>query len=158
MTLHDAAMTKISQWWKRNVRGGHAYAQGFAMHGGPPENCYRKEMRSVAFWARIPLILTIVTVGLMLAIAPRWSWVGLIPLLGYLLLATKAALYRARRGDHVGDAMLYGVAVTAAKFPQAVGIQKFRRAQKRGLRNTIIEYKEPARPLSVVQGSRHDVS
>ena len=28
MTLHDAAMTRFSQWWKRSVRCGWAYAQG----------------------------------------------------------------------------------------------------------------------------------
>jgi GT2 family glycosyltransferase len=27
MTLHDAAMTRFGQWWKRNVRNGHAYAE-----------------------------------------------------------------------------------------------------------------------------------
>ncbi|RYI23340.1 MAG: glycosyltransferase, partial [Acetobacteraceae bacterium] len=26
MTLHDAAMTRMSQWWKRTRRGGHAFA------------------------------------------------------------------------------------------------------------------------------------
>src|SRR5205814_6463645 len=37
MTLHDAAMTRFSLWWKRMIRGGHAYAQGAALHGRPPE-------------------------------------------------------------------------------------------------------------------------
>ena len=32
MTLHDAKMTKFSQFWKRSVRGGWAYAEGSAMH------------------------------------------------------------------------------------------------------------------------------
>src|SRR5947207_14699000 len=36
MTFHNAAMTRFGQWWTRNVRAGHAYAEGFAMHGGPP--------------------------------------------------------------------------------------------------------------------------
>lgn len=37
MTLHDAAMTRVGQWWKRTRRGGHAFAEGAAMHGAPPE-------------------------------------------------------------------------------------------------------------------------
>ena len=35
MTLHDAAMTRFGQWWKRIVRGGHAYAEG-AVDARPP--------------------------------------------------------------------------------------------------------------------------
>ena len=33
MTLHDAAMTRFSQFWKRAKRAGHAYAEGAAVHG-----------------------------------------------------------------------------------------------------------------------------
>lgn len=33
MTLHDAAMTRFSQWWKRSVRAGHAFAEGATRHG-----------------------------------------------------------------------------------------------------------------------------
>lgn len=36
MTLHDAAMTRFSQWWKRNVRAGHAYAEAYYLHGKSP--------------------------------------------------------------------------------------------------------------------------
>lgn len=55
MTLHDAAMTRFGQWWKRNVRAGHAFAEGNAMHGAPPELFRRKEVRSNYVWA-IPLM------------------------------------------------------------------------------------------------------
>src|SRR4051794_35223241 len=37
MTLHDMAMTRFGQWWKRAVRAGHAFTEGAAMHGAPPE-------------------------------------------------------------------------------------------------------------------------
>lgn len=33
MTLHDAAMTRFSQWWQRNVRSGHASAEALARRG-----------------------------------------------------------------------------------------------------------------------------
>ncbi len=36
MTLHDAAMNRFSQWWKRSVRAGYAFAEGAAIHGAPP--------------------------------------------------------------------------------------------------------------------------
>ncbi|MCC5870161.1 MAG: glycosyltransferase, partial [Gammaproteobacteria bacterium] len=37
MCLHDAAMYRFSQWWKRSSRAGHAYAEGAWLHGRPPE-------------------------------------------------------------------------------------------------------------------------
>ena len=33
MTLHDAAMTRFGQWWRRTARAGYAAAEGAAMHG-----------------------------------------------------------------------------------------------------------------------------
>ena len=40
MVLHDAAMTRFSQWWRRSVRLGHAYAQLSDMHGEAPERYF----------------------------------------------------------------------------------------------------------------------
>lgn len=46
MGWHDAAMTRFGQWWKRMKRGGHAYAEGAAMHGGSVDRyCVRDCMR-----------------------------------------------------------------------------------------------------------------
>ncbi len=50
MTLHDIAMTRFSQWWKRSERGGFAFAQGVAMHGRPPERHWVHELRSTILW------------------------------------------------------------------------------------------------------------
>ena len=50
MTLHDAAITKFSQWWKRNVRSGYAFAEGAYLHGAPPERHWVKESRRSMFW------------------------------------------------------------------------------------------------------------
>lgn len=63
MTLHDAAMTRFGQWWKRNVRAGHAYAESYALHGNEPEKFRKKETRSIVVWAvLIPLIIILLTI------------------------------------------------------------------------------------------------
>ena len=36
MTRHDAAMTRFGQWWRRNVRAGHAYAECCRLHRVSP--------------------------------------------------------------------------------------------------------------------------
>ncbi len=144
MTLHDAAMTRFAQWWKRNVRSGHAYAQGNAMHGEPPELFARREVRSISFWTTVPIYLTagcVILSGIL--IGPRWCWLGLAPLGVYLLLAVKIAGYRRRLGDSTKDAIVYGAFTVLGKFPQHLGIGYFRRAKRRGRRNAIIEYKGP---------------
>ncbi|MES2182641.1 MAG: glycosyltransferase [Pseudomonadota bacterium] len=58
MVLHDAAMTKFSQWWKRNIRGGYAFAEGAYLHGALPERHWVKESRRALIWGlAIPTII-----------------------------------------------------------------------------------------------------
>ena len=144
MTRHDAAITRFGQWWKRTVRNGHAYAQANAMHGAPPERFRERELRRIRRWAVGPVVATVVGVVVLTIVAPRWCWIGLAPLLLYPLLAAKAAKYRLGRGDGSADAVLYGVFTTVGKFPEYLGVRKFRAARRAGRANTIIEYKGPA--------------
>ena len=145
MTLHDAAMTRFGQFWKRSVRSGHAYAQGNAMHGNPPELFAQREVRSISLWATVPIYLTAAaTILICLFIGPRWSCFGLAILLLYPMLVAKIARYRKRLGDSTRDAVVYGFFTVLGKFPQHLGIRHFRRAQRRGERIAIIEYKGPA--------------
>ena len=41
MTLHDAAITRFSQWWSRTLRGGYAFANGAYLHSAAPERHLR---------------------------------------------------------------------------------------------------------------------
>jgi GT2 family glycosyltransferase len=54
MTIHDAAMSRFSQWWQRSVRSGFGYAQAFLVtrtNDGP--TLYYREMMRAIFWAFI---------------------------------------------------------------------------------------------------------
>jgi GT2 family glycosyltransferase len=42
MTRHDAAMTRFGQWWKRNVRAGHAFAQVSRLHARSPFGIWKR--------------------------------------------------------------------------------------------------------------------
>jgi GT2 family glycosyltransferase len=141
MTLHDAAMTRFGQWWKRNIRAGHAYAQGFALHGQPPERFRERELGSIKKWAILPLIATILATAGIAAVAPRWCGLGFLGLMLYPLLAVKVASARLRRGDSPREALLYGTSVVIGKFPQWLGARRFFTASRRGQRIGIIEYK-----------------
>ena len=50
MTMHDAAMTRFGQWWKRTKRAGYAFAEGAALHGAPPERHWVAESRRAFTW------------------------------------------------------------------------------------------------------------
>lgn len=50
MTVHDAAMTRFSQWWQRNRRSGYATAEALARRGRRNPRMWR-EVLSNLFWA-----------------------------------------------------------------------------------------------------------
>ncbi|MGQ0566763.1 MAG: glycosyltransferase family 2 protein [Gemmobacter sp.] len=57
MTLHDAAMTRMGQWWQRSRRAGHAFVEGAALHGRGPERHWVAETRRALVWgAGVPLV------------------------------------------------------------------------------------------------------
>jgi GT2 family glycosyltransferase len=159
MTLHDAELMHAWQWWKRNVRSGHAYAQGQAMHGGPPAQYRRQEVRSIKFWTVWPTLTAAILVIGITVLWPRWWWLGCTPLLLYLALTIKIARQRLARGESAGDALLYGTALVLGKFPQHLGLRTFRKSMRTGRRSPIIEYKAPvSRSKQLAAQGGHDVS
>jgi GT2 family glycosyltransferase len=70
MTLHDAAITRFGQWWRRAVRGGYAFAQGAYLHGAPPERHWVWESRR-AWLVGVFLPLLCLVLGLAF---PPWGW------------------------------------------------------------------------------------
>ena len=154
MTLHDAAMTKFSQWWKRTLRSGHAYAEGYALHGGAPERHNAKQIRSIWIWGfALPLACAIATVAVAI-IKARWCWIPPLALLLYPLLLIKVAMNKRRAGLNLHDATVYGFFVVLGKFPQAIGAMKFRLSRIRGKRTTLIEYKSAGGKLPQDGGQR----
>jgi glycosyltransferase involved in cell wall biosynthesis len=126
MCLHDVDMTKLSQWWKRNVRAGHAYAQVSGMHGDAPLRFWKKEARSNWLWgAALPI-----------AAAP------LLPP-AYVALFWRVYRHARGRGLDARAARVYAFFTTVGKVPQALGQAKFMWNRLRGVKSTLIEYKGP---------------
>jgi GT2 family glycosyltransferase len=124
MTLHDAAMTRMSQWWQRNRRAGHAHAEGAAMHGGPPERHWVRETRRAVLWG-----LALPLVAILGMLVTPWSLL--------LLLVYPAQVLRL--GRRLGwERALF---LTLGKLPEAQGVLQyyFNRLRRRPAR--LIEYK-----------------
>jgi glycosyltransferase involved in cell wall biosynthesis len=131
MTLHDARMYHFSQWWKRAVRCGYAYAQGASLHGSPPERHWVREKWRAWIWgALIPV--GIFTAALLL------GWPALLLVLVYPAQALR--LYTRRKGT-MPAALITSLFDVIGKFPEALGEARFSIDQVVRRRSALIEYK-----------------
>lgn len=133
MTLHDAAMTRLGQWWTRARRGGHAAAEGMAMHGGAPERHGVAAVRRALAWGlALPLAI------LAGALVTPWALLGL---LAYPAQVARIALRD--RGGAGGGRFAWARAffLTLGKFPETQGILGYWAARLTGRRRGLIEYK-----------------
>lgn len=130
MTLHDAAIYRFAQWWKRMVRAGYAFAAGAHLHWAPPEKHWVKETRRPWFWA---LLLPLGILGL--SIICPW----------YLLLFAIYPMQMiriARANRHLGKlAIHYGFYSVVGKFAELQGQFKFIYSLLGNKKTKIIEYK-----------------
>ncbi|WP_136475927.1 glycosyltransferase family 2 protein [Pseudomonas sp. DG56-2] len=131
MTLHDAAMTRFSQWWRRSMRTGYAFAEGTFLHGAAPELHWQRESRRAWIWGLgVPL-------GIVLASVLLGGW-GLLLGLIYPLQAVRLA----RRGSRSArENWLQAVFLVLGKFPEMLGQLKFLLNRYGSGKAALIEYK-----------------
>ncbi len=131
MTLHDAAITRVGQWWKRCQRAGFAYAEGARLHGAPPERHWVRESRSAWLWgAGLPISIALLAV----AVGPIAWWALLVYPLQVVRLHARASGDRRARWARA-------FFLVAGKFPEAQGQWKAWLAHARRRRTQLIEYK-----------------
>jgi glycosyltransferase involved in cell wall biosynthesis len=142
MTLHDAAMTRFGQWWKRAVRSGYGWALVSSMAGNSNRSPGWQMVRSNWFWGLLVPVLA-------LALAWPTRGISLTLLLGYLALAWRVAGHMRRRGFPIADARLYAWFCVLSKFAGVQGQCRYRVGRLFSRPSAIIEYKGPqaAAPL-----------
>ncbi len=131
MTLHDAAILRFGQWWKRSLRGGYAFAQGVSLHGAPPERHYVRESRSIWFWG----------LGIPLAIFGATVWLGPWALVLFLLYLVQIVRLAVTGGRCTTENWARAGFLMLGKFPEMLGQLKFWWRQHRGGQARLIEYK-----------------
>lgn len=131
MALHDAAMTHFSQWWKRSMRGGYAYAEGVYLHGRSPEKHRVQESRRIWLWG----------VWIPIAIIPFAGWFGTWGWAMLLVYPLQIIRLASRGSRSARENWLRAVFLVLGKFPEAMGQIKFvyNRLSKNAAR--LIEYK-----------------
>lgn len=129
MTLHDAAITRFSQWWKRSLRTGYGMMDVATLHFSLRSGIWVREcLRAILFGGFLPLIF----VGGMLF--PTLFLIALV----YPLQVLKIAY---RKGIHNPKSWKYALIMTVSKFAEFTGIVKFTLDKLKHKRPQIIEYK-----------------
>jgi GT2 family glycosyltransferase len=122
MALHDIAMTRMSQWWRRMRRHGHAVAEGRALHGAGPERYCVVQVRRALLWG-----LAVPGAALLGALVS--------PLALLILLVWPAQVLRLRaRGENWTQAFF----LVLGKLPEAQGVLGYHLRRRHA---RIIEYK-----------------
>jgi GT2 family glycosyltransferase len=134
MARHDMDMRHFSQWWRRSIRTGFAYAAGAWMHGRAAERFWVRESLSIWLWG---LVLPLLACGgLRLT-----RGLSLLLILGYPALALRIVRRMRLQGYSTGDSLVYALSCVVGKFPQLWGQLRFLRAQWRGQPGHLVEYK-----------------
>ncbi|MES2435637.1 MAG: glycosyltransferase [Pseudomonadota bacterium] len=124
MTLHDAALMRFGQWWRRMVRAGYAFAEGAARYGAAPERHWVTELRRAVLWG-IALPVVVILAGLVHPIA----WL-------LALIYPAQVLRLARRGGFA-----WGYFTVVGKFAEARGVISYWGNRVLQRRRGLIEYK-----------------
>jgi GT2 family glycosyltransferase len=154
MTLHDAAMTRWTQWWQRAVRTGHTTAELLAKYGAAPEHRRLRRALSAVFFA---VLLPSAWLALVLLAARSGGGFALAAALVAPAILFARPFVNAQRaclraGRSRNDARAYAASCVLAKWPETWGMLLYvtRRAMGRDAR--WIEYKDGPRrcasPLS----------
>lgn len=134
MTLHDADMTRFSQWWKRTMRSGYAFASFAALHRDVPKLFERKQGFNIWLWAFIVPAIAL------LGIWPTHGWsLGLFT--GYGLMTFKIYQNQRRRSFSVSNSFTYAFFCMLGRFPQLQGQISYYWNTWQGKTSSLIEYK-----------------
>jgi glycosyltransferase involved in cell wall biosynthesis len=131
MTLHDAAMYRIGQWWQRTVRVGYGYAMFMRLDSVRHDPLWIDRCRRSWLWS-----LGVPALTLVLSLPFGWSALWLLML--YPLQVARLAI-RGKRSARVNWAR--AAALVLGHFAELHGQLRFHLQRHRGTGSGLIEYK-----------------
>jgi cellulose synthase/poly-beta-1,6-N-acetylglucosamine synthase-like glycosyltransferase len=141
MTRHDLNMTCFSQYWRRAVRAGHAYAEMARRYRGTADPMWSQEshrnLRTGVFWITWLLIALLFGALRSLWVVP---WLALLPVLS----ARSAWKARSKAQGQTMLLLLYGLHSQLQQIPILVGQLRYFQSRRSGERPKQIEYKQGA--------------
>lgn len=133
MTLHDANMMYLGQWWKRCVRSGHAFAQGVSISGWSISDANACQSLRIWGWGVLMPIVALLLLGL------RFGAIFLF--LFYGLQICRITVKMLKRHYAIAESFYYGLFVIISRWPQVLGQITFIRKKYYNRTFQVIEYK-----------------
>jgi cellulose synthase/poly-beta-1,6-N-acetylglucosamine synthase-like glycosyltransferase len=156
MTVHDSAMLRFGQWWRRTVRSGYGAADVFTRFG--QHGLFAKHVKSARLWGlTMPAAAVAILLAATLASASRHHVGGAalcalilcaLLLLAYPLQMLRTAWGVRRRAQSRGDAVAYGILTMIGKWANVIGQHQYARDRAAGKVARTIEYKGAGRGQS----------
>ncbi len=133
MTLHDAAILKFSQWWRRAARSGHAYFESVILHGFTAQRSVRMVI-SIIFWGFIfPLAIFVLVI-------PTHGF-SLLFLILYIIQWLRISALSRKNENATGENYIYASFILLGKFAQLIGIFQYIKSHLTAKPKKLIEYK-----------------
>jgi GT2 family glycosyltransferase len=139
MTGHDLAMTRFSQYWRRALRAGHAYAELSERFRGTADPLWQSEHRRnlvrCAFWILSLLSAALASIVLRSPF-PAVLWLGLLS-----VLSIRSAWKARWKSSNALTLLFYGVHSHLQQLPICLGQLAFVLRSRRKPNRGLIEYK-----------------
>lgn len=131
MTVHDAAMYHLTQWWQRTVRVGYGYAMFMRLDSVRHEKLWIDRCRRSRLWS-----VGVPALTLLLALAFGWRALWLLAL--YPLQVARLAMQGKRSAR---ENWYRAAALVLGYFAEMHGQLRYHLRRDRGARSALIEYK-----------------
>jgi glycosyltransferase involved in cell wall biosynthesis len=143
MTIHDAAIIRFGQWWRRTQRSGHAFAEHVARNRKASDPAWTRQLVAILLWGlAIPLLALAALIIAAASQSPAlWLVMTMLLILLYPLQWLRVAWRKHKGGAHWAFARSYATLMMTAKFAQLCGAIGFAWGVIVGKAPAIIEYK-----------------
>ena len=141
MTGHDLAIGRFSQYWRRGMRAGHAFAEVAERFAASDASFWSEEVRRNRNRAFALAGAAVVAVFAGAALRSWWPLAGFAA--GFALLVGRTAWKARWKSKDAGTLLLYGVHSHLQQIPIFAGQMRYRRDRREGRRSGLLEYKQP---------------
>jgi glycosyltransferase involved in cell wall biosynthesis len=141
MMVHDAAIYRFAQWWRRTARAGHAFAQLADLHPDSRAPDYRRLCRSILIWGAVIPLMGLASLGYGIVADRKAGFAIFGASLLLPLLQISRLTIRERRHWPISKALALATFLTLGKYAEVTGLIRFHADRLRGRQPTIIEYK-----------------
>lgn len=145
MAVHDAAIFRFGQWWKRCKRSGHAYLEHVVRHRSAAFPVWKRQVASIFFWgAAFPAII----LACALASMPQWKQTTVVLAFGafvYLVQIARMSRRKRAQGLPVGFCWRSSSLTVLTKFAEFSGMLSYLHRLATDGRPVPIDYKGPLR-------------